>query len=335
MDTEQQPGRLSLRELFVVMAIVGSLILIAPLFISDGVRKARMNPCRANIRNMSLAMAQYDAARSQYPGYNNNLAPTVTGKPDNDRSWTFVLLPFMDQQGLFDELKLKQVPNLYDSRAIQVTGGIDIDLQVLMCPSVPPEQRSPAATNYVVNSGQLDAVATASRPADFSENGVFHTGIRASPDDKLIVMSSRYVEANDGLSTTLLMAENADARAWSDTAERWTGFTWHHADGQPGPPVVNPVQSLGLNVMVGESRAGSRQSGAIGFARPSSYHPGGFTVVFCDSHARFISDQISYRVYQALMTPMGAGARDNSDPAGTTLPAGHAATVMVDDAEIK
>jgi prepilin-type processing-associated H-X9-DG protein len=241
----------------------------------------------------------------------------------------------MDQRALYEKLRFNQVPNLYDSRGNLVTSGIVDDLEVMKCPSNPPAATSAVTTCYVVNTGQLDAAATASRPADFLQNGVFHTGTRASPDHPLTVMTAQYIAANDGLGTTLLMAENADARAWCDTAERWAGFTWHHADGQPGPPTANPVRSLGLNIMVGKSRAGKRQSSANGFARPSSHHPGGFNVVFCDSHTRFISDQISYGVYQALMTPMGAGARDNSDPAGPPLPAGHAATEKVNESDIR
>lgn len=339
MDTEQRRFQFTLRDLLIGMAVVAVALFLVLAMLASAVRSARESGrggnCRNNMRNLALALAQYEAARNRYPGYNNDLDPTKTGTPNNDRSWTFVLLPYMDHRKLFEELRNNQVPNSYDAHGNLVAGRIFQIPEVLLCPSMPDDQTLPSATSYVANSGQLDVAATSVRPADFPDNGVFHSGIRIGPDDRLTVMTASYIQANDGLGTTLLMSENADARAWSDTAERWTGFTWHHADGQPGPPVANPIQSLGLNVMTGKSRTGIRQSGAIGFARPSSHHPGGFNVVFCDSHTRFISDQISYRVYQALMTPMGAGARDNSDPAGAPLPSGHAATVKVDENELR
>lgn len=43
--------------------------------------------------------------------------------------------------------------------------------------------------------------------------------------------------------------------------------------------------------------------------RPSSNHPGGFLVSFCDGSTRMLSDDIEYRVYCLLMTPDGANAK--------------------------
>ena len=40
-------------------------------------------------------------------------------------------------------------------------------------------------------------------------------------------------------------------------------------------------------------------------ARPSSAHSGGVNGGFADGSTRFISDEIDYRVYQALLTPKG------------------------------
>jgi prepilin-type processing-associated H-X9-DG protein len=36
-------------------------------------------------------------------------------------------------------------------------------------------------------------------------------------------------------------------------------------------------------------------------ARPSSYHPGGAVVTFCDGHTAFINDAIDYKLYASLM----------------------------------
>lgn len=46
-----------------------------------------------------------------------------------------------------------------------------------------------------------------------------------------------------------------------------------------------------------------------GYARPSSNHPGGVNVVFCDGRATFLSDQIDYYVYCLMMTPDGVRAK--------------------------
>jgi prepilin-type N-terminal cleavage/methylation domain-containing protein len=52
-------------------------------------------------------------------------------------------------------------------------------------------------------------------------------------------------------------------------------------------------------------------------ARPSSNHPGGVVVVFADSSAKFLREDIDYPVYCQLMTPDGANATTNSNTLGT------------------
>ena len=54
------------------------------------------------------------------------------------------------------------------------------------------------------------------------------------------------------------------------------------------------------------------------YARPASYHPGGFMVAFCDGRVKFVSETIAYEVYMHLMTSNGR----KYQPAGMkTLPA--------------
>jgi len=40
-------------------------------------------------------------------------------------------------------------------------------------------------------------------------------------------------------------------------------------------------------------------------ARPSSAHVSGVNMAFADGSSRFVTEQIDYRVYQAIMTPRG------------------------------
>jgi prepilin-type processing-associated H-X9-DG protein len=52
-----------------------------------------------------------------------------------------------------------------------------------------------------------------------------------------------------------------------------------------------------------------RQTAAKPFTSlPSSHHPGGVIVSFCDGHQQFLSDDTQYRVYQHLMTPDSSAA---------------------------
>jgi hypothetical protein len=124
----------------------------------------------------------------------------------------------------------------------------------------------------------------------------------------------------------------------SRSSERWTGFTYHHSDALPGVagvPGLRPPHSINLNALGGWSRRFTPQSEAQGFARPSSNHPNCVQMMFCDNHVRALDiGKMSYGVYQALMTPDGANARDNSTRFGLPLAKGHAATAAVDEGSI-
>ena len=38
------------------------------------------------------------------------------------------------------------------------------------------------------------------------------------------------------------------------------------------------------------------------YARPSSYHPGGVNVIYCDGHLGFLTEGVEYVVFRQLMT---------------------------------
>jgi prepilin-type processing-associated H-X9-DG protein len=116
------------------------------------------------------------------------------------------------------------------------------------------------------------------------------------------------------------------------------GFTYHHANGQPGTASLTPAESMGLNVNFGQSKNGSTVDTSVGWARASSFHPNGMNFVFCDGHVRFLSDTIAYGVFQALMTPRGNASYDNSTGTKfvtTPLSSAHAATMTVDENSLR
>jgi prepilin-type processing-associated H-X9-DG protein len=247
----------------------------------------------------------------------------------------FVILPYLDQRALFDKHRAAGTANK----------EVNETIELFLCPSTPPDRRGVAGNAYVANSGVLDGPP--GQVSDFRANGVFHNRSTASsPDIRFVSVNTPYISDGDGLSNTLLLSENADAARWTGgpngptlaPTERWMGFTWHTADGQPGDPAqLDPQHSLGINVRTGESHRTQPQSAAPGYARPSSYHVDGVNVAFCDGRVRFIGQDISYGVYQALMTPRGSEAmyvgRDGTE--SSPLPADHAARQRVDEEQIQ
>jgi prepilin-type N-terminal cleavage/methylation domain-containing protein/prepilin-type processing-associated H-X9-DG protein len=322
----------TLVELLVVISIIGMLMALLLPAVQSARESGRSNTCRNNMRNLSLATIQYESARNIYPGYDNDIlttnAASVQTNGNDRRSWTFVILPYMDHRSLYDKHKNNNTAN----------SDIGEGLEITICPSNPPETIGGTSTSYVVNSGQLDNAPTATLPADYQANGVFHYSKGAAGSNGAISMAAAYIAGQDGLGTTIMMSENADSRNWTDVDERWTGFTYDYDNGTPGPTPSpspgNPTRSLGLNINFGQSKNSTPQDTSAGWARPSSFHPNGINFVFCDGHVRFVSDTIAYGVFQALMTPRGSAAYNNNTNVKfvtTPIASAHAATTTIDE----
>jgi len=62
----------------------------------------------------------------------------------------------------------------------------------------------------------------------------------------------------------------------------------------------------------------------VGYARPKSLHPAGFTLAFCDGRTQFVSETIAYEVYMRLMSSNGKQFKhagiNNSNPINATNP---------------
>ncbi len=326
-------------ELLLAICVIVLVLFLLPACVHRGDRiEGRANECRNKLRNLALAVAQYEVHRGHYPGYREDIDRTAAVSPNDDRSWIFVILPYIDHRSAYDQYRIPGTLN----------EDINLPLEILCCPSMSPDQLGIAANCYVANTGLPDGPPASGRSADFAANGVFHDHVPVLRDTPIVRIHAGYISAGDGLSTTLMLSENADAARWTGgpsvngsgivPSERWLGFTWHDADGIPGDSTSRlPLQQLGINVRTSESHHTKPQSAALGFARPSSYHPGGVNMAFCDGRVRFVSEDISYGVYQALMTPRGSEAMyvSHDELPQQPLPVEHAARQKVREEDIQ
>jgi prepilin-type N-terminal cleavage/methylation domain-containing protein len=98
----------TLVELLVVIAIIGVLIALLLPAVQAAREAARRSQCENNLKNLSLALQNYHGAKNQLPT-SVSLWPEGP-KPVSSLSgkgWILTVLPFLEQQALYDEFKSK------------------------------------------------------------------------------------------------------------------------------------------------------------------------------------------------------------------------------------
>jgi prepilin-type processing-associated H-X9-DG protein len=316
-------------ELAVCIAIV--LLLLALLLPS--VRSARdagrRTTCSSNLQTIGMAMMNYvSSSGGEYPGFLQPLhldAPAKVaggGAVESRRvTWVVPILPLVERADLYRSFCDGK---FLEDRPADASGRErSLYMSLLVCPSNPPQAMFPSPCSYAVNTGQPDVPAFAGDearegyPCDWPANGVFfnrfvdgEVNLSGAP---LATMTQEFIFERDGTSMTLLASERLDAGSWAFPpaapleAEASLGFVWRPSPSSR-PPFNPPLPSQRIN--------GPADPSPINNARPSSNHPGGAIVLFCDGHTRFLSQDIDYGVYCLLMTPDG---RECNAPGQTEL----------------
>lgn len=324
-------GQFRIIDMFAAIAVVALALMLIPPTLRSPHRSTRLMECLSNMRNVAMALQTYEMINRHWPAYADTLKMN-NGRMYSDpatgelRSVSYVipLLPYLDQPAL-DKLWRDPAAGKYKPGATQPTQQVDSRLEILICPSDAPDKRNVAfPLSYVLNCGMADlaadsAAVKAGMPRDWAANGVFFdntfpAGQQLSDDlgmfskgrAPLSGMSAEYISRGDGLGQTCLLSENVDAGEYSDAAEAAVGILWD-GSGKPDmtqdPPHLQPSKDVR---MINVQSGGSGGKPTPQYARPSSFHPRGVNMAFCDGKVRFVSDSMDYYVYCLLMSPYSA-----------------------------
>lgn len=282
----------TLVELLVVITIIGILMAMLTPAVNAIRENARKVQCQNQVKNVALAAINYESGKQSYPGYVNELRLSTSSTAPTQVSYITVLLPFLERRDVFTSLQS-------GSTAVLPT------LEVLICPSDPPEISGGTPNSYVVNCGRMDP---SSSPYDTANNGVFFDQF---PLTGAVMVNADYISNSDGTTNTAMVSENIQATNWQDLAEYQLGFIW-----EPSAPggVALVINSNKLN---SSPASGDTTAAKALVTRPSSQHPGGVSLAFCDGHVIFCNDSIEYKVYKQMMSVNGSATSPNdSEQAG-------------------
>lgn len=287
------PGRTCLRkrrsgftliELLVVIAIIAILIGLLLPAIQKVRESASRSQCQNNLRQLGLALHQFHDARGGFP-------PAKTTTPGNGHSWIPFILPYIEQQILYQRYNFNV--GFDDTVSNDANpGGVNQNILVMLnCPSALPGRRADRQRGIT----DYDAVNQVTRPNPAVTN------LPASDSTFIGVMGKdiyrRMTEILDGTSETIILAESAGRN------EKWEMGVRTATSGTTGA-WANPGTEI---IVSGYNPTSKTTPGACGVNCTNNneiyaMHPGAANVLFADGSVKTLKAGLDLNILIPLVT---------------------------------
>ena len=287
----------TLVELLVVIAIIGILMGLLLPAVQNAREAGRRTTCFNNLYQMAFAATRHSDTNGFIPGWRN--AASTSGQ---FYGWPVLLLPFLERRDLSTALT---------AVAPSVSAKTSY-LNIYLCPTSPPESQADAWISYAGNAGYGSKLEVTASGIDGKGNGVMvDTSLPGNQSNRIDV---DYVSNGDGASNTLVLTEKCGTHVTK--LPKWSN--------QISVPPTNPISLTDVSATSSTYSsipvflfAGSAATNAwtppttTGFSGssnttddrfPSSNHPGGVGVAFCDGHVLFLKSSVDITTYVQMMT---------------------------------
>lgn len=310
----------TLIELLVVIAIIAVLIALLLPAVQQAREAARRSQCKNNLKQLGLAMFNYEETHKTFPPNQGILGSAVWGT--NGKGTHLVqLLPFVDQAPLYNQINFRNPGEPFGTTLSNGSLFRSTVLAVLTCPTDPRAALNGdrALTNYagsigtawmqssngcnestIVGSGDTNGDGEDWYGNGGTSAGLVRTDIADASGCSGMVARSVWVcrvrDVTDGLSNTIMIGEirplcdnDFSAQGWVYSDALWMSTT---------PPLnwANCPGDLGYGSTPCKASSGNWNT-SMGF---KSKHVGGVHFAMGDGTVRFISENINHATYQKL-----------------------------------
>ncbi len=293
------PWGFTLIELLVVIAIIAILIALLLPAVQQAREAARRTQCKNHLKQVGLAIHNYESTYSRLPSAGQGTTFTATGPVTTfgPHSLFSQILPMLDQSNTYSRFDFNFAYN-------GSLGNIATSQQVIpafICPSnawrsSPADQQGFGATDYAASYYVDLDPSTGNGNRNLRKEGA------------LTRDWTRMSDVTDGLSSTLFVVEDSgrDERmqpghVYTDPVDGQRRRFWRWAE---------PDNALGISKGINNNKAPQGGPAAClwtvnncgPFEEIFSFHTGGAQVLFGDGSARFLSESLDLTVLRALAT---------------------------------
>ncbi len=313
----------TLVELLVVIAIIGILIALLLPAVQAAREAARRSQCSNNLKQIGLAMHNYEGSYKVLPMGTWSLNP-VNRWPSNGTNWRTAILPWIEQGPVYMQLRFNDGSTDLFGAGGPGTGipgftGSCVVLRNLLvsayqCPSseIQPFVNPPNGNNNdrALNVHYVGCMGAIPNPGSDPNRGIYCAGAiyGGSVCNTGMLTPNQpwgFRDASDGTSNTFLVIEQSGLVGEDNITANYYGG-WYGARHIGLPEVTcGDLWQTGTtciryapNLIVA---APGRNTAPAGVNRPyanntiiNSMHPGGLNVVMTDGAVKFISSTIDY-----------------------------------------
>ncbi len=322
----------TLVELLVVIAIIGVLVALLLPAVQAAREAARRMSCGNNLKQLGIGLHNYhDTYKTLPTAYFVHIVPTTS--TFNIQSWGVMVLPFLEQQGLYDKINTN-VAACDQAGPVGVANiqAISTPLEVFVCPS------APNGTNRVYSGGLpagavpgLPALTWRAAPSDYCVStgvrGIFGNiaysgnqgGDRHGVMGDHITIVGAYMSSNrnsnmatitDGTSNTFILGERTGGGVIYSRRNIWqspaatplgaaNGGGW--GDALNGEHWLSGTLQSGLPAAPQEGPCGINCTSARGHGF-HSFHPGGCHFLMADASVQFFAESAVQLAIAARIT---------------------------------